>query len=109
VHIKYPRGITSMVAKSDCPIPLFGRVYHAKAGWHVKVEVLTDKWYVQDKWYENGLAPITNGMRSMPEIILGGQGQYNSHSIQATRVDEFGIPMANEEESGINRSNSCAP
>jgi hypothetical protein len=109
VHIEYPRGITTTATKSDCSIPIFGRVYNAKAGWHVKVEVLTDQWYLQDKWYDNGLAPITNGMWSMPEIVLGGQGQYNNHSIRATLVDEFGMPMANDEVSGINRSNSCVP
>jgi hypothetical protein len=109
VHIEHPRGITTTVTESDCSIPVFGRVHNAKPGWHVRIEVLTNEWYVQDKWYDDGLAPIINGMWSMPEIILGGQGQYDNHSIRATLVDEFGTPQASDEVDGIIRSNSCTP
>jgi hypothetical protein len=109
VRIEHPQGITTTITESDCSIPLFGRVYNAGAGWHVRVEVLTNQWYVQDRWYDDGLAPIINGMWSMPEIILGGQGQYGNHSIRATLVDESGTPVAIDEVNGIIRSNSCTP
>jgi exo-beta-1,3-glucanase (GH17 family) len=109
VHIEHPQGLTTTATKTDCTIPIFGRVYNAKVGWHVKVEVLTNQWYVQDKWYDDGLAPVINGMWSMPEIVLAGQGQYNNHSIRATLVDEFGVPVASDEVGGIIRSNSCTP
>jgi exo-beta-1,3-glucanase (GH17 family) len=109
VHIEHPQGITTTVTEPDCSIPIFGRVYNAGAGWHVKVEVLTNQWYIQDKWYDNGLAPIIQGMWSMPEITLGGQGQYNNHSIRATLVDETGAAQASDEVSSIIRSNACTP
>lgn len=109
VYIEHPQGITTTVTESDCSIPVFGRVYHAEPGWKVMVEVFTNKWYVQDKWYENGLAPIIDGMWSMPEIVLGGQGDYNNHSVRATLVDELGAPVASDVVSGVIRSNSCAP
>jgi exo-beta-1,3-glucanase (GH17 family) len=109
VHIEHPQGITTTATDTDCSIPLLGRASNAKAGWHIKVEVLTNQWYVQDKWYDDGLAPIINGMWSMPEVILAGQGQYNNHSIRATLVDELGAPLTSDEVGGIVRSNSCIP
>jgi len=97
------------VTDSDCSIPIFGRVYHAEPGWHVKVEVYTNQWYLQERWYLDGLAPIIDGMWSMPEIVLAGQGQFNNHSVRATLVDELGMPVAEDEVSGILRTNSCTP
>ncbi|HIQ05806.1 MAG TPA: hypothetical protein EYH31_08955, partial [Anaerolineae bacterium] len=62
VRIEHPRDITTTVTKPNCGVPILGRAYNAGPGWHVKVEVFTDQWYVQDKWYPDGLVPITDGL-----------------------------------------------
>lgn len=109
VRIEHPRNITTTVTKSNCGIPIFGRVYNAEPGWHVKVEVFTNQWYVQDKWYPAGLAPIIDDMWSMPEVVLGGADEYNNHSIRATLVDETGAEVDRDEVAGIMRTNPCSP
>lgn len=109
VRIDHPRDIATTVTKSNCGIPIFGRAYNAEPGWHVKVEVFTNQWYVQDKWYPDGLAPIVDDMWSMPEVMLGGTGEYNNHSIRATLVDETGAEVARDEVTGIVRTNACSP
>jgi len=109
VQIEHPKGSITTTTNSSCAIPVFGRAYHAAPGWHVKVEVFTNQWYIQDKWYAAGLAPIVDNMWSMPEIILGGQGIYNNHSVRATLVDENGVPQASDEVTGLVRSNVCTP
>ena len=109
VTLEHPQGLTTTVTKSNCAIPVFGRVYNAQPGWQVRVEVLTNQWYLQDGWYVNGLAPMVNGMWGMPEITLAGQGQYNNHSVRASLVDEFGTTQATSQVSGITRTNSCTP
>lgn len=109
VRIDHPRDITATITKPNCGVPVFGRAYNAEAGWHVKVEVLTDGWYTQDKWYSDGLAPIVDGMWGMPEVILAGQDGFNNHSIRATLVDETGTEVARDEVAGIMRTNSCSP
>jgi len=92
---------------------MFGKVYHAQPGWKVRVEVYTNAWYRQDKWYADGEAPIVAGQWAVPEVILAGQGQYNNHKIRATVVDETGTPVGNPavsaEIDGIVRTNACAP
>jgi exo-beta-1,3-glucanase (GH17 family) len=109
VRIEHPRDITTTVTKPNCAVPIFGRVYHAESGWHVKVEVFTNQWYIQDKWYPDGLAPVIDGMWSMPEVFLAGQGGFNNHSIRATLVDETGTSVASDEVTGIVRTNPCSP
>ncbi len=109
VRIEHPRDITTTVTKSNCGVPIFGRAYNAEAGWHVKVEVFTNDWYIQDKWYPAGLAPIVDDEWSMPEVFLAGQGGFNNHSIRATLVDETGATVASDEVAGIVRTNPCSP
>ena len=109
VRIEHPRDIVTTVTKSNCGIPIFGRAYNAEPGWQVKVEVFTNQWYIQDKWYPDGLAPIIDDMWSMPEVILGGQDGFNNHNIRATLVDETGAPVASDKVTGILRTNSCTP
>ncbi len=109
VRIEHPRDIVTTVTKSNCGIPIFGRAYNTEPGWHVKVEVFTNDWYIQDKWYPDGLAPIIDDMWSMPEVILGGQGGFNNHSIRATLVDETGAEVDHDEVTGIVRTNACTP
>jgi len=109
VRIEHPRDIATTVTKSNCGIPIFGRAYNAGDGWHVKVEVFTNEWYIQDKWYPDGLAPIIGGMWSMPEVFLAGQGGFNNHGIRATLVDETGTAVASDEVTGIVRTNPCSP
>lgn len=107
--IDYPRGLTSTLTRSNCTIPIVGRAYNAGAGWHVRVEVYTNQWWVQDKWYADGLAPIVDGLWAMPEVYLAGQEVYNNHSIRATLVDDQGVPVSMDEVSGIVRINGCSP
>ena len=109
VRIEHPRDIATTVTKPNCAIPIFGRAYGAGGGWHVKVEVFTNDWYVQDKWYPDGLAPIVDDMWSVPEVFLAGQGGFNNHRIRVTLVDETGVPVASDEVTGIVRANSCSP
>jgi exo-beta-1,3-glucanase (GH17 family) len=112
-RIDYPPSNWVTTTKSNCGIPVFGQVEHAQPGWQVKVEVFTNNWYVQDKWYSNGLAPIVDGRWAIPEVILAGQGQYNNHKIRATVVNAVGSPVENPtitaEIGGITRANSCSP
>ncbi|MBW7883014.1 MAG: hypothetical protein H3C34_10320 [Caldilineaceae bacterium] len=113
VRIDHPPGNTMTLTKGNCGVPVFGRVFHAQPGWKVRVEVFTDRWYVQDKWYVNGEAPIVDGKWAMPEIVLAGTGQFNNHRVRATLVDETGNPVGNpvvrDEVVGIERTNSCTP
>lgn len=113
VQIDHPDGNSATVAKANCAIPIFGKVYHAQPGWKVRVEVYTNAWYRQDKWYADGEAPIVDGQWAVPEVILAGQGQYNNHKIRATVVDETGSPVGNPavsaEIDGIVRTNACTP
>lgn len=109
VRIGYPKNITTTVTKQNCGIPIFGKAYKAKAGWRVKVEVYTNSWYAQDKWYPDGRAPIVRGVWSMPEVFLAGQGQYNNHRIRVTLLDENGADVDSDEIAGIVRTNSCSP
>lgn len=46
VTIEHPTGSTTTATKPNCAVPIVGRAYHAGPGWHVKVEVFTDAWYV---------------------------------------------------------------
>ncbi len=112
-RIDYPPSNWVTTTKSNCGIPVFGQVEQAQPGWQVRVEVFTNDWYVQDKWYSNGLAPIVDGRWAVPEVILAGQGQYNNHKIRATVVNAAGSPVDNPtisaEIGGITRANSCSP
>ena len=109
VYIEHPVGNATTTTNSSCAIPVFGRVDHAGPGWHVKVEVLTNQWYVQDKWYVDGLAPITDGLWGMPEVVLGGQGAFNNHSIRATLLDGHGSTQASVVVTDVVRGNACVP
>lgn len=110
VRIEHPQGINTTTTKSNCAIPIFGRVYNAKPGWHVKVEVFTDQWYIQNKWYPDGLAPIIDNMWSVPEIFLSNQNAPYTHKIRATLVDETGTTVASDQIDNIMRINvSCSP
>ena len=109
VRIEHPRDITTTVTKPNCAVPIFGRAYNAEPRWHVKVEVFTNQWYIQDKWYPDGLAPIIDDMWSMPEVVLAGEGEFNNHRIRATLVDETGTAVASDEVIGIVRMNPCSP
>ncbi|MFQ5812544.1 MAG: glycosyl hydrolase family 17 protein [Anaerolineae bacterium] len=109
VRIEHPRDISTTVTKPNCAVPIFGRAYNAESDWHVKVEVFTDQWYVQDKWYPDGLAPIVDDQWSMPEVFLGGQDGFNNHSIRATLVDETNVEVVSDEVAGIVRTTPCSP
>lgn len=109
VTIAHPIGDTDTATKPNCTVPVVGRAYGAGPGWKVKVEVFTDAWYTQDKWYAGGLAPIGDGAWAMPEIYLAGQGAYNDHRIRATLVDETGTAVISDEVTGIVRTNDCTP
>lgn len=107
-HIDHPHGNSTTTTKPNCAIPIFGRVHNAQPGWRVKVEVFTDAWYLQDKWYPDGLAPIIDGMWSMPEIFLANQNAPFIHAIRVTLVDGTGNSIATEEINNISRANACS-
>jgi hypothetical protein len=109
VRIDHPSGDIQTMAKSNCGVPVFGQVFHAEANWQVQVEVFTNDWYIQDKWYSNGRAPVIDGKWAMPDAVLAGQGSFNNHHIRATLLDDAGNAIASDEVSGIVRSNPCSP
>jgi exo-beta-1,3-glucanase (GH17 family) len=109
VRIDHPSGDVQTVTKGNCGAPVFGQVFHAGAGWQVQIEVFTNAWYIQDKWYANGRAPVINGKWAMPEAVLAGQGMFNNHRVRATLLDDAGSAIASDEVSGIVRANPCSP
>jgi exo-beta-1,3-glucanase (GH17 family) len=109
VLIDHPPSNLTGRAKGNCGAPVIGRVYQAGSGWQVQVEVFTDRWYIQNKWYPNGRAPVIDGHWAMPEVVLAGRGRFNNHRIRATLLDEFGNVVTSTEVSGIVRMNDCTP
>ncbi len=109
VRIEHPRGMTTTTTNSNCTVPIIGKAYNTASGWRVKVEVFTDQWYPQGKWFANGEAPIVDGAWGMPEIYLAGLGAFNNHQIRASLLDQLGNVMATDQVNGIVRSNSCTP
>jgi exo-beta-1,3-glucanase (GH17 family) len=109
VSIDWPGGGITTTVKSNCGLPVLGRVHQAQAGWQVQMEVFTNDWYIQDKWYANGRAPVVNGQWAVPEVILAGRDAFNNHRIRATLLNEAGNVITSAEVAGIVRANDCTP
>jgi exo-beta-1,3-glucanase (GH17 family) len=92
VEILHPAS-GSISTKQNCAIPVLGRVSGAEPGWQVKVEVFTDQWYPQGKWYPEGLVPIVDGMWGVPEVFLSSNQNPPRHDLRATLVDATGTAV----------------
>ena len=92
VEILHPAS-GSIPTKQNCAIPVLGRVYETEPGWQVKVEVFTDQWYPQGKWYLEGLVPIVDGMWGVPEVFLSSNLNPPVHELRATLVDASGTAV----------------
>ena len=107
VEIVYPAS-GMIPTKQNCAIPVLGRVFGAELGWQVKVEVFTDQWYLQGKWYPEGLVPIVDGMWGVPEIFLSSNLNPPVHALRATLVDATGTAVGPEHiVNDLIRQNDC--
>ena len=101
VEILHPPRASTIRTADDCSISIFGVAHNAGPDWRVKVEVMTDAWYHQCT------VPIASELWGMPKIYLGGQGEYNNHSIRATLLDGSGDEVAVDTIEGLERTNAC--